>query len=281
MSFWKKLIQKFIPIRSDQEIDWEALLIEADLGVPLALKLADELKQKKIHRSTEEAESYLRQFLISLTTPPPILHTSDRPEVILLVGVNGSGKTTTAAKLAYQAKQSGRNVSIAAADTFRAAAVDQLAVWGERLQIPVLSGALNSDPASVAYRALDLAIKESHDLLVVDTAGRQPNKNNLMQEIAKVKRSIQKLLSSAPHHTWLVADATSGSHVLDQAREFNTALSLSGLIMTKCDSSARAGMVAAVRHELNIPTLYIGRGESPDDLTPFNAQRYVEDFFQR
>ncbi len=281
MGFWKNLIQKFIPTRSEQEIDWEALLIEADLGVPLAFKLAEELKQKKIHRSAEEAETYLRQFLMSLTAPPPTPHTKDRPEVILLVGVNGSGKTTTAAKLAYQAKQAGRNVSIAAADTFRAAAVDQLAVWGERLQIPVLAGAPNSDPAAIAYRALDLAIKESHDLLIVDTAGRQPNKNNLMQEIAKVKRSIQKLLPTAPHHTWLVADGTSGAHVLDQAREFNAALNLTGLIMTKCDSSARAGMIAAVRHELNIPTLYIGRGESPDSLTPFDPARYVEEFFQR
>ena len=281
MSLWKKLIQKFIPTRAEQEIDWEALLIEADLGVPLALKLTDDLKQKKIHRSAQEAETYLRQFLIRLTAPPPIPQTSDRPQVILLVGVNGSGKTTTATKLANQAKQSGRNVSIAAADTFRAAAVDQLAVWGERLQIPVLAGAPNSDPAAVAYRALALAIKESHDLLIVDTAGRQPNKNNLMQEIAKIKRSIQKLLPNAPHHTWLVADATSGSHVLDQAREFNAALNLTGLVMTKYDSSARAGMIAAVRHELNIPTLYIGNGESPDALIRFDPERYAEEFFQR
>jgi fused signal recognition particle receptor len=281
MSFWKKLIQKFIPTRPEQEIDWEALLIEADLGVPLALRLADELKEKKIHRSTDQAEAYLRQFLLTLTAPPPIPTPQDRPEVILLVGVNGSGKTTTAAKLGYQAKQVGRTVSLAAADTFRAAAVDQLAVWGERLQIPVLAGAPNSDPAAVAYRALDLAIKESHDLLIVDTAGRQPNKNNLMQEIAKVKRSIQKQLPTAPHHTWLVADGTSGSHVLDQAREFHAALTLTGLIMTKCDSSARAGMIAAVRHELGIPTLYIGSGETFDALAPFDSERYVETFFKR
>ncbi|MCS7063275.1 MAG: signal recognition particle-docking protein FtsY [Methylacidiphilales bacterium] len=281
MSFWKKLIQKFIPSRPEQDIDWEALLIEADLGVSLSLQLAEELQRRKLHRSPEDAESFLREFLIQLTTPPILTSPNERPEVILLVGVNGSGKTTTAAKLAYRAKKQGRLVSLAAADTFRAAAVDQLAVWGERLQIQVLAGPPNSDPAAVAYRALELALKESHDLLIVDTAGRQPNKHNLMQEIAKVKRTLNKLMPSAPHHIWLVADGTSGSHVLDQVKEFHTALSLTGLIMTKCDSSARQGMIAAVRHEYKIPTLYTASGESPEDLDPFDPQRYVTEFFQR
>jgi fused signal recognition particle receptor len=197
------------------------------------------------------------------------------------VGVNGSGKTTSAAKLAWRAKQDGRSVVMGAADTFRAAAVDQLQLWGDRLGASVVTGAANSDPAAVAFRAVEEALKIKADLLIVDTAGRMPNKNNLMLEIGKVKRVVEKGLAGAPHHIWLVVDGSTGANVLEQAREFHAALGLTGLIMTKLDGSARGGMVAAVRAEVGVPTVYLGKGEKPEDLEPFEADQFVEDFFNR
>jgi fused signal recognition particle receptor len=278
MSFWNKLVDRF-RLNEGEEIDWEALLIEADLGVKLAMEWMDEIKEAGLTRAPEKAEAFLREKMLKLVRIPPPLPILQKPEVILLIGVNGSGKTTTAAKLGARAKQEGRAVHLGAADTFRAAAAEQLEAWGARLEIPVTSAAPGTDPAAVAVRSLLASQEAKTDLLIIDTAGRQANKRNLLLELQKVKRSLQKKVESVPHHTWLVADGTTGSGVLSQAKEFHEAIGMTGLIVTKLDGSARGGMVAAVRAELGLPTYYLGRGEKPEDLKRFNAAEFVESFF--
>jgi fused signal recognition particle receptor len=278
MSFWNRLVDRFRP-GEGEEIDWEALLIEADLGVKLSMEWVDELKQEGLSRAPEKAELFLREKMTKLVRIPPPLPIFQKPEVILLIGVNGSGKTTTAAKLAARAKQEGRQVHLGAADTFRAAAAEQLEAWGARLEIPVTSAAPGTDPAAVAVRSFLAAQEAKDDLLVIDTAGRQANKRNLLLELGKIKRSLQKKVETVPHHTWLVADGTTGSGVVSQAKEFHEAIGLTGLIVTKLDGSARGGMVAAVRAEIGLPTYYLGRGEKPEDLKRFSAAEFVEGFF--
>lgn len=288
MSFWKKLVQKFVPgITPDSatpadvetEIDWEALLLEADLGLTLTQKWTAALTTQKLLKKPLAAEQFLRAEMLKLLEPPAYRLILDKPEVIMLVGVNGSGKTTSAAKLTQRSLNQGKTVMLGACDTFRAAAVDQLQVWGERLAVPVISGPPGRDPASVAFESYERAEKEGTDLLIIDTAGRMPNKNNLMQEIMKVKRVLAKKSPDSPHHTWLVVDGTTGNNVLFQAQEFHQTLQLTGLIVTKMDSSAKGGMIAAVRAELGVPTLYIGRGEQASDLESFEAHPFVESFF--
>ncbi|MCE0484750.1 MAG: zeta toxin family protein [Methylacidiphilales bacterium] len=277
MSFWNQLVDRFRG--GGEEIDWEALLIEADLGIKLATEWVDELRESGLARSPEKAELYLREKMTKLVRIPPPLPIRQKPEVILLIGVNGSGKTTTAAKLGARAQQEGRVVHLGAADTFRAAAAEQLEAWGGRLGIPVTSAAPGTDPASVAVRSLFAAQETKVDLLIIDTAGRQANKRNLLLELEKIKRSLQKKTEGVPHHTWLVADGTTGSGVLAQANEFHQAIGLTGLIVTKLDGSARGGMVAAVRAEVGLPTYYLGRGEKPEDLKRFEVREFVDNFF--
>ena len=209
MSFWNKLVDRFRG-GEGEEIDWEALLIEADLGVKLATEWVEEIKEKGLTRSPEKAETFLREKMLKLVRIPPPLPILQKPEVILLIGVNGSGKTTTAAKLGARARQEGRTVHLGAADTFRAAAAEQLEAWGARLEIPVTSAAPGTDPASVAVRSLLAAQESKTDLLIIDTAGRQANKRNLLLELGKIKRSLQKKVEAVPHHTWLVADGVTG-----------------------------------------------------------------------
>jgi fused signal recognition particle receptor len=278
MSFWNNLVERFRG-SAGEEIDWEALLIEADLGVKLATEWVDEIRDKGLSRSPEKAEALLRDKMTKLVRIPPPLPIKHKPEVILLIGVNGSGKTTTAAKLGWRAQREGRAVHLGASDTFRAAAAEQLEAWGARLKITVTSAAPGTDPASVAVRSLLASQETKTDLLIIDTAGRQANKRNLLLELGKIKRSLQKKTETAPHHTWLVADGTTGTGVLSQAREFHEAIGLTGLIVTKLDGSARGGMVAAVRAEVGLPTYYLGRGEKPEDLHRFNAAEFVESFF--
>jgi fused signal recognition particle receptor len=278
MSFWNRLVERF-RAGEGEEIDWEALLIEADLGVKLATEWVDDLKEMGLSRTPERAEKLLREKMTALVRIPPPLPIKQKPEVILLIGVNGSGKTTTAAKLAARAKQEGKSVHLGAADTFRAAATEQLEAWGARLVIPVTTAPQGTDPAAVAVKSLFAAQEAKDDLLIIDTAGRQANKRNLLLELQKIKRSLQKKTEGVPHHTWLVADGTTGSGVLAQAKEFHEAVGLTGLIVTKLDGSARGGMVAAVRAEVGLPTYYLGRGEKPEDLKRFAAGEFVESFF--
>jgi fused signal recognition particle receptor len=278
MSFWNRLVDRFRG-GEGEEIDWEALLIEADLGVKLATEWVDALKEEGLARAPDKAEKFLREKMLKLVRIPPPLPIKQKPEVILLIGVNGSGKTTTAAKLGARAKQEGRTVHLGAADTFRAAATEQLEAWGARLEIPVTTAPSGTDPAAVAVRSLLASQEAKTDLLIIDTAGRQANKRNLLLELQKVKRSLQKKSEGVPHHTWLVADGTTGSGVLSQAKEFHESVGLTGLIVTKLDGSARGGMVAAVRAEVGLPTYYLGRGEKPEDLKRFAAAEFVESFF--
>jgi fused signal recognition particle receptor len=278
MSLWNSLVDRF---RGGDEVDWERVLIEADLGVTLADRWVRELRDAGLTRSPEKAEAWLREKMAALVRIPPPLPVMQKPETILLIGVNGSGKTTTAAKLAARAKADGRSVRLGAADTFRAAATEQLEAWGARLDLPVTSAPPGTDPASVAVRALLAAQEEKTDLLIIDTAGRQANKRNLLLELEKVKRSLEKKAPGVPHHTWLVADGMTGSGVLQQAREFHESTGLTGLIVTKLDGSARGGTVPAVRAELGLPTYYLGRGEKPEDLHRFDARDFVKNFFER
>jgi fused signal recognition particle receptor len=278
MSFWNRLVDRFRG-GADGEIDWEAALIEADLGVKLATEWVEELREAGLSRAPEKAEGWLREKMSALVRIPPPLPVREKPETILLVGVNGSGKTTTAAKLGAKFQKEGRRVHFGAADTFRAAAAEQLEAWGARLGLPVTSAAPGTDPASVAVKSLFAAQESGADLLIIDTAGRQANKRNLLLELGKIKRSLQKKSETIPHHTWLVTDGMTGSGVLAQAREFHEAVALTGLIVTKLDGSARGGMVPAVRAELGLPTYYLGRGEQPEDLHRFEAREFTERFF--
>jgi len=192
------------------------------------------------------------------------------------VGVNGSGKTTTAAKLAQRYQQQGKTVLFGAADTFRAAAVDQLQVWGQRLGVEVISGAAESDPGAVAFSAVQAGLARGVDLVLVDTAGRLHTRFNLMEELKKVYRVVGKALPGAPHHVWLVLDATTGQNALHQARAFKSAVQVTGVILSKPDSSAHGGMAFAIQRELGLPILFAGLGEKPEDLTPFDPQAFVD-----
>ena len=199
--------------------------------------------------------------------------------VVSIVGVNGTGKTTTAAKLAHLIQARGETAVLAACDTFRAAAIEQLKLWGQRLNVPVVSGAYHADPAAVAHDAVTAAQARDADYLLVDTAGRLHTKHNLMQELQKLHRVMDKKLPGAPHETLLVLDATTGMNALNQAREFHKAVPLTGLVVTKLDGTSKGGMVVAIQKELGLPIKFIGLGEQPDDLQPFDAKQFAEALF--
>lgn len=230
---------------------------------------------------TDELQSCLRSELIQRLDPVPPILIDQKPAVILVVGVNGSGKTTTIAKLGKRFASEGRKVMLAAADTFRAAAVDQLQIWGERLNLPVIAGQPNGDPGAVAYDAVQAAISRKVDLVLVDTAGRLHTRYNLMEELKKVHRVVGKALPGAPHAVWLVLDATTGQNALHQARAFKEAVKINGVILAKLDSSARGGMAFAIQRELGLPILYAGLGEKPDDLQPFDREAFVDGILQK
>lgn len=219
----------------------------------------------------------LREELLQrLDSPPELDFSTQKPAVILIVGVNGSGKTTTIAKLGKKYNQEGQKVLLAAADTFRAAAVDQLEVWADRLNLPIIAGQPNGDPGAVAYDAIQAGIARKADLVLVDTAGRLHTRANLMEELKKVHRVSGKALEGAPHAVWLVLDATTGQNALQQARAFKEAVKVTGVILAKLDSSARGGMAFAIQKELGIPILFAGLGEKPEDLEKFNRESFVD-----
>ncbi|MHB0923368.1 MAG: signal recognition particle-docking protein FtsY [Bellilinea sp.] len=260
--------------------DLEALLIQADLGVGTTQEIVAALK-KRVDRegitSAQELSSILREELLLRLDPPPNLEFSgQKPVVILIVGVNGSGKTTTIAKLGKQFSQQGQKVLLAAADTYRAAAVDQLQVWADRLFLPIITGQPNADPGAVAYDSIQAGISRKVDMVLIDTAGRLHTRTNLMEELKKVHRVTGKALEGAPHAVWLVLDATTGQNALLQARAFKEAVKVTGVILAKLDSSARGGMAFAIQKELGIPILYAGLGETPEDLERFNRESFVD-----
>jgi len=259
--------------------DLEALLIQADLGVDLTLDIVEQLRERVRREGitrTEELRTLLQEVLReTLQEPPPITYPA-RPTVILVVGVNGSGKTTTIAKLARRLQREGKQVLLAAADTFRAAAIDQLKVWGQRLGVPVIANQPGSDPGAVTYDAIRSAQARGTDVVLVDTAGRLHTRYNLMEELKKVRRVAGKAQPGAPHHVWLVMDATTGQNALQQAKAFKEAVGVTGVILAKLDSSAKGGMVFAIQRELGIPILFVGLGEGPDDLEPFDPDAFVQ-----
>ena len=258
--------------------DLEALLIQADLGIESTAEIIDSLKRtvrdQGLTRSEELSESLRNELQLRLDKSSPPRWT-EKPSVILVVGVNGSGKTTTIAKLAQRFQSEGKTLLFGAADTFRAAAVDQLQVWGDRLNVDVVSGAPESDPGAVAYNAVQSGAARQVDLVIVDTAGRLHTRFNLMEELKKVNRVVGKALPGAPHAVWLVLDATTGQNALQQAKAFKEAVNVTGVILSKLDSSARGGMAFAIQRELRLPILYVGLGEKPEDLIPFDPDAFV------
>jgi fused signal recognition particle receptor len=257
----------------------EALLIKADLGIETSESLLEviwERERKDGITKTSQLNALLKEQLLQKLDSPPELDFSANPTVILVVGVNGSGKTTTIAKLGKRYSEQNKSIIFGAADTYRAAAVDQLQIWGERLNIPVIAGQQNGDPGAVAYDTVQASISRNADLAFIDTAGRLHTRFNLMEELKKVHRVLGKALPGAPHHVWLVMDATTGQNALQQAQAFKEAVDVTGIILAKLDSSARGGMAFAIQKELGLPILFAGLGESPEDLQPFDPQLFIE-----
>lgn len=257
----------------------EALLIQADLGIETATEVLESLQRlvrtEGLTRSEELWDS-LRAELRSRLRVPPAFMWANKPSVIMMVGVNGSGKTTTIAKLGQRFQTEGKTILFGAADTFRAAAVDQLQVWGDRLGVDVIAGAPDSDPGAVAFNTVQAGAARGVDLILIDTAGRLQTKFNLMEELKKVHRVIGKALPGAPHAVWLVLDATTGQNAMQQAKAFKEAVGVNGVILSKLDSSARGGMAFAIQRELDLPILFAGLGEKPEDLTLFDPDAFVE-----
>ncbi len=256
----------------------EEILILSDIGVTTSAKLIERLKARRGEAAEVEGlKNILRQEMQSmLEAPKPLLwHFEARPEVVMVIGVNGVGKTTTIAKLAFWLKGQGKNVLLAAGDTFRAVASEQLVKWGERLNCPVVWQKSGADPSGVAFAALDQALEESFDVMLLDTAGRLHTKVNLMEELKKIHRVLGKRLAGAPHKVLLVLDASTGQNALSQGRMFNQATPVDGLILTKLDGSAKGGVVLSLCAELKLPVCFIGQGEGMEDLAVFNASEFA------
>lgn len=266
--------------------DIETLLLTADIGVEATSRIIDELTEKVSRKELSEPETlftYLKKQLTEILAPssqPLKVNESQAPFVILMVGINGAGKTTTIGKLAKRLQNEGKSVMLAAGDTFRAAAVEQLQTWGERNNVPVVAQHSGADSASVIFDALQSAKSKNIDVLIADTAGRLHTQTNLMDELSKVKRVMSKLDANAPHEVMLVVDAGTGQNALNQAQQFNEAVGLTGITLTKLDGTAKGGVIFAIAHKMELPIRFIGVGESIDDLRPFNADEFVEALFE-
>ncbi|MEI6537515.1 MAG: signal recognition particle-docking protein FtsY [Verrucomicrobiaceae bacterium] len=278
--FFKKLIQRF----TKPDIDWddlEAQLISGDLGARLAMSIVDELKarQRTLHNQDiiDVTKHHIKAILPAMV--PPLEPFADKPKVIVVVGVNGTGKTTSTAKLASHLMKQGKSVVLAAADTFRAAAVEQLEIWSQRTGATVIKGPQNGDPSAVCYDALSHAISRKSDYLICDTAGRLHTRHNLMEELRKVNRVLGKHDATAPHEVFLVVDATTGGNALQQAREFNKTVELTGLIVTKLDGSGKGGIIVSIQQEIGVPTRFVGTGEGVEDFKAFDADEFLEQMF--
>jgi fused signal recognition particle receptor len=279
MKFLQSLAQHF----AGKPIDWDELeesLIRADLGVPITTRIIKTLQEREAWSllGINDIVKIVRQEISRVlpANPAAIRPLAGKPNVILLLGVNGTGKTTSTAKLARYLQKDGHSVLLAAADTFRAAAIEQLGIWATRLGVEMIKGQYNADPAALCYEAYQAAAKRQADFLLCDTAGRLHTKKNLMAELEKIKRTLAKRDSDAPHETLLVVDATTGGNALSQAREFQTAIGLTGVIVTKLDGSGKGGIVVAIQDELGIPTRFVGTGEQLTDFAPFDRRTYIE-----
>jgi len=277
IGFFKSIIQKF----TGKPVDWDELeetLIRADLGVPMSMKILTSLRSREKQVTTKDIIEVTREEVSKILPfdPAPLRPFPAKPKVVLVVGVNGAGKTTSIAKLAHLLKKSRHSTILVAADTFRAAAIEQLGVWSERIGVEMIKGQYNADPAALCYDAYVAADKRNIEFLLCDTAGRLHTKTNLMAELNKVRRTLEKHDPSAPHECLLVVDATTGSNALQQAREFHQAVHLTGVIVTKLDGSGKGGVIISIQNELNIPTRFIGTGEKLEDFAPFDARTFIE-----
>ncbi len=275
--FFKSILQKF----TGRPVDWDELeeaLIRADLGVPMMTRIMKVLQAREEKMTAESVVAVAREEILKVLPRDNVVlrPLASKTKVILVVGVNGTGKTTSTAKLAHFLKAKGHTVMLAAADTFRAAAIEQLTIWADRLGIEIIKGQYNADPAALCYEAYQAADKRNVEFLVCDTAGRLHTKVNLMGELAKIKRVLAKADPSAPHETLLVVDATTGGNALQQAREFHAATGLTGVIVTKLDGSGKGGCVIAIQNELGIPTRFIGTGEKLENFSFFESRDFVE-----
>jgi fused signal recognition particle receptor len=295
VSFWQKLkgglsktsqtlTQGITTVFTHKKLDestldaFEDLLIQSDMGVKVAAELRDLLKKQRMHQeiSEEEIKSWLSAEISKLLNPVAVpLTITQKPHVILMIGVNGAGKTTTIAKLSKQWIKDGKSVLWAAGDTFRAAAVEQLQVWGKRLNIEVCTTKPNGDAAGLAFDALKKAINDDADILCIDTAGRLQNKKHLMEELQKIVRVLKKTDTKAPHTVLLVLDATTGQNAVEQVKTFQEMIGINGLVVTKLDGTAKGGVVVALSKQFNIPIVALGVGEGADDLKPFTAEEFA------
>lgn len=280
------LVRRYKRIDDEFYEELEEILIGADVGVTTVMELVDDLRSEARKQKIENAhdlQPLLSEKLVGLLKNKDedlsLNMEEGRMNVILFVGVNGVGKTTTIGKMAHMFKNQGKNVVMAAGDTFRAGAIEQLEVWGERVGVEVVKQQQGSDPAAVIYDGIQAARTKKADVLLCDTAGRLQNKVNLMEELAKIKRVISREIPGAPHETLLVLDATTGQNALSQAKAFSESADLSGLVLTKLDGTAKGGIVIAIRNELNVPVKYVGLGEKMDDLQPFDPEQFVHALF--
>lgn len=267
----------------------EEILVTSDVGVETTLKIIQRIEQrvaKDKYLGTSELNQLLKDEIAALLAENNGSLAQDfelpkqaKPYVIMVVGVNGVGKTTTIGKLAHQFKQKGYSVVLGASDTFRAAAVDQLTIWAKRVDVPIISHGMNADPAAVAYDTVSSAVAKNHDVVIIDTAGRLHNKINLMNELSKIKNVMKKVVPDAPHEILLVLDASTGQNAIEQAKQFTAATEVNALALTKLDGTAKGGVVIGISDQFNIPVKYIGVGEKIDDLQVFNREEFVDSLF--
>ncbi|MEZ7528080.1 signal recognition particle-docking protein FtsY [Cloacibacterium normanense] len=275
----------------DDEVldELEEVLIASDVGVNTTVKIIERIEarvERDKYVNTSELDKILREEISALLLENPHVQTKNidetkKPYVIMVVGVNGVGKTTTIGKLANQFKSQGLNVVLGAADTFRAAAVDQLVIWSERVGVPIIKQNMGSDPASVAFDTVQSAVAQNADVVIIDTAGRLHNKINLMNELSKIKRVMQKVLPEAPHEVLLVLDGSTGQNAFEQAKQFTAATEVTALAVTKLDGTAKGGVVIGISDQFQIPVKYIGVGEKMEDLQLFNGEEFVDSFFKK
>ncbi|TXK74264.1 signal recognition particle-docking protein FtsY [Mesonia sp. HuA40] len=266
----------------------EEVLVSSDVGVKTTIRIIDRIEArvaKDKYLGTDELDQILREEiagLLSETEDQANFNLPDKkPYVIMVVGVNGVGKTTTIGKLAHQFKSQGKSVVLGAADTFRAAAIDQLQIWADRVEVPIVKQKMGSDPASVAFDTLQSGVNKNADVVIIDTAGRLHNKINLMNELTKIKRVMQKVVQDAPHEVLLVLDGSTGQNAFEQAKQFTAATEVSSLAVTKLDGTAKGGVVIGISDQFKIPVKYIGVGEGIDDLQVFNKFEFVDSFFKQ
>tara|TARA_Y100000589_G_scaffold325106_1_gene362386 strand:+ start:9650 stop:10603 length:954 start_codon:yes stop_codon:yes gene_type:complete len=292
-SFFSKLTKAIVgKSKVDDEVldNLEEILVTSDVGVDTTLKIIERIEErvaKDKFVSTSELNKILKEEIAALLAENNSQNVSDwdlpedkKPYVIMVVGVNGVGKTTTIGKLAYQFKKAGKKVVLGAADTFRAAAVDQLKIWAERVGVPIVTQGMGADPASVAFDTLKSAVAQNADVVLIDTAGRLHNKVNLMNELSKIKRVMQKVVPDAPHEVLLVLDASTGQNAIEQAKQFTKATEVTALALTKLDGTAKGGVVIGISDQFKIPVKYIGIGEGIEDLQLFNKEAFVDSLFQ-